>query len=179
MTIFAGLPIPSTSPWFLAGVAAHVAFGLACVVAGAVAMLSAKRPGRHPVAGSVYFWALAGVFLTACALAVARWAEDRVLFSLACLAFALAVAGREARRRRWPGWPRWHMTGMGLSYIVLLTAFYVDNGANLPLWRDLPPIAYWLTPSLVGLPIILWALVRHPLVRGAADSRPAPRVPPQ
>ena len=27
---------------------------------------------------------------------------------------------------------------MGASYILLLTAFYVDNGKNLPLWRELP-----------------------------------------
>ena len=30
-----------------------------------------------------------------------------------------------------------HITGMGTSYVLLLTAFYVDNGKNLPLWRDL------------------------------------------
>ena len=173
MTIIAGLPIPSTSPWFLAGVAAHVAFGVACVVAGAVAMLSAKRPGRHPLAGTVYFWSLAGVFVTACALALSRWTQDRTLFGLACVAFALAVLGRQARRRQWQQWPRWHMTGMGLSYVVLLTAFYVDNGPNLPLWRDLPPIAYWLAPSLAGWPILIWALLRHPLARAAGgDDRP-------
>lgn len=173
VTIVAGLPIPSTSPWFLAGAAAHIAFGLTCVVAGATAMLSRKGPGRHPLAGTIYFWALAGVFATAVALALARWAEDSTLFVLACVAFALAVFGRHARRRLWPGWPRWHMTGMGLSYVVLLTAFYVDNGANLPIWRSLPPVAYWLTPSLVGLPILLWALLRHPLARAQGSSRQA------
>jgi len=31
---------------------------------------------------------------------------------------------------------------MGVSYIVLLTAFYVDNGKSLPLWKELPPISY-------------------------------------
>jgi hypothetical protein len=55
---------------------------------------------------------------------------------------------------------------MGVSYVLLLTAFYVDNGSNLPLWRTLPPIAFWLLPSAVGLPIIAYALLRHPLVRG-------------
>ena len=24
-----------------------------------------------------------------------------------------------------------------------LTAFYVDNGKNLPLWKELPEIAFW------------------------------------
>lgn len=166
VTIIAGLPIPSTSPWFLAGVAAHVAFGLTAVIAGAMAMLSRKGPGRHPLAGTIYFWALGGVFGTAVALAAVRSKEDRKLFLLACLAFALAVAGRAARRRLWPGWPRWHMTGLGLSYVVLLTAFYVDNGPNLPLWRDLPAIAYWLTPGVVGAPFLILALLRHPLARG-------------
>ena len=61
------------------------------------------------------------------------------------------------------------MSGMGVSYIVMLTAFYVDNGKNLPVWRGLPPIAYWLAPSLVGLPILAIAFLRHPLARKAAS----------
>ena len=164
MTIIAGIPIPSTSPFFLAGVGLHVAFGLTAVAAGAAAMLSPKRAGRHPTAGGVYFWALAGVFATASVLAAVRWAEDGGLFGLATLSFGLAVMGRSARRRRWAQWPRWHMTGMGLSYIVMLTAFYVDNGKNLPVWRDLPSRVYWLAPSAVGLPILAVAFFRHPLV---------------
>jgi hypothetical protein len=167
-TVVAGIPIPSTSPLFLAGVGLHVVFGLTCVVSGALAMLSSKRAGRHPEAGTIYFWALAGVFATASALAAVRWADDRVLFMLACLSLGLAVVGRSARRRRWAQWPRWHMTGMGLSYIVLLTAFYVDNGKSLPIWRDLPPLAYWLAPGVAGLPILAFALIRHPVARAAA-----------
>jgi hypothetical protein len=73
--------------------------------------------------------------------------------------------GRAAQRRRWTGWMQLHITGMGLSHILLLTAFYVDNGRSLPLWRDLPPIMYWLLPAMVGLPLIIRALVRHPLMR--------------
>ena len=61
------------------------------------------------------------------------------------------------------------MAGMGLSYILLLTAFYVDNGPHLPLWRHLPPLAFWVLPGLVGLPILFWALVRHPLVRNSSS----------
>jgi hypothetical protein len=59
------------------------------------------------------------------------------------------------------------MTGMGASYILMITAFYVDNGPNLPLWRELPPIAFWILPTLVGTPILLNALLRHPLARSA------------
>ena len=53
---------------------------------------------------------------------------------------------------------------MGISYILLLMAFYVDNGKNLPLWRELPQIAFWLLPSAIGVPIIIYALQWHPVV---------------
>jgi hypothetical protein len=48
---------------------------------------------------------------------------------------------------------------------VLLTAFYVDNGPRLPLWKELPPIAFWTLPSLIGLPLLARALARHTRVR--------------
>jgi hypothetical protein len=54
---------------------------------------------------------------------------------------------------------------MGVSYILMLTAFYVDNGKNLPLWKELPEWAFWILPALIGAPLIIHALVRHPLVR--------------
>ena len=135
------------------------------MIAGAIAMLSRKQPGRHPQAGSVYYWALACAFATMTALAVSRWAENDYLFALGALSFAAATVGRMARTRRWPSWARVHLTGMGASYILLITAFYVDNGRNLPLWRELPQIAFWILPSLVGAPILLNAFFRHPVVR--------------
>ena len=49
---------------------------------------------------------------------------------------------------------------MGVSYILLLTAFYVDNGKSLPLWKELPSIAYWILPGAIGGPIIGRALLR-------------------
>jgi hypothetical protein len=59
---------------------------------------------------------------------------------------------------------------MGLSYILLLTAFYVDNGKNLPLWNKLPQIAFWVLPAAAGIPFIVRALLRHPLVRGFSTA---------
>jgi hypothetical protein len=53
----------------------------------------------------------------------------------------------------------------GASYILLLTAFYVDNGKNLPLWRELPQIAFWLLPGAIGAPIILYVLRKHPVIK--------------
>jgi hypothetical protein len=104
------------------------------------------------------------VFLTMAALSILRWPANTHLFVLGILSFGAGVIGRFARRRLWPGWLPMHVTAMAVSYILLLTAFYVDNGPHLPLWRSLPPLAYWLLPSLVGVPILVWALRRHPLI---------------
>ena len=150
---------------FLTVVGVHVLLGLVCVGTGAVAMLSEKRGGRHPSFGTIYFWCLVGVFLTATGLAAVRWAEDYHLFILGALSFAAACLGRQARRDRWRYWARLHISGMGSSYVLLLIAFYVDNGKSLPLWRELPPVAYWLVPASIGIPLIVRALLWHPLVR--------------
>jgi hypothetical protein len=149
-----GIPIPSSSPLFLGIVAVHVAAGLICTVAGIIAMVASKRAGRHPRAGTVYYWSLVVVFLSMAALSILRWPHNTHLFMLGSLSFSAGAIGRMARRRLWRGWLPVHMTGMAVSYILLLTAFYADNGPHLPLWRSLPPLAYWLLPSIVGLPIL-------------------------
>lgn len=173
----AGIRVPSNSPWFLGVVAIHVLFALACVVTGFVAMLSDKRPGRHPTVGTIYYRCLAVVVGSATVLSVMRWAEDYPLFILGALSYLCAAVGRAARRRGGANWLRVHVTAMGMSYILLVTAFYVDNGKSLPLWRDLPAFALWLVPSAVGLPLILYALVRHPLIRQARRTLQTPSTP--
>lgn len=170
MTNIAGIELPSTDPTFLVIVGIHILLGLACTVTGVIAMLSPKRAGRHPRYGTIYLWCLAGVFLTATSLAAVRWTEDYHLFVLGALSFGAAFLGRTARRRRWRAWARLHIVCMGLSYVLLLTAFYVDNGKNLPLWKELPSIAYWLVPSAVGLPLIIRAARWHPLTRISTAS---------
>ena len=159
-----GIPIPSSSPLFLSVVAVHVAAGIICTLAGVVAMLAPKRIGRHPSAGTVYYRSLVVVFLSMAALSILRWPANTHLLILGALSFGAGFFGRRARRRS-PQRLRMHAAGMSLSYILLLTAFYVDNGAHLPLWRSLPSWAYWLLPSIVGLPILVWVLTRHPLLR--------------
>jgi hypothetical protein len=164
-TVILGIEVPSTDPIFLTALGFHVVAGLVCVVTGAVAMLSDKRPGRHPRFGTIYYWSLSIVFVTMTVLSFMRWAENSHLFILGMLAFTAASVGRTARQQRWHNWVRLHIAGMGSSYVLLLTAFYVDNGPNLPLWRELPSFAFWLLPTAIGLPIIARALLRHPLVK--------------
>ncbi|HEV3494783.1 MAG TPA: DUF2306 domain-containing protein, partial [Actinomycetes bacterium] len=56
---------------------------------------------------------------------------------------------------------------------------YVDNGPQLPVWDRLPSLAYWLLPSLIGVPLILRALARRRLlVRPASRGRPGSGGPP-
>jgi hypothetical protein len=163
--VIGGIPIPSDAPQFLTVLGIHVLFGLTAVVTGAVAMFSGKAPGRHPRFGTYYYWSLAVVFVTTAALAAMRWTENYHLFVLGVLSFGTAWTGRTARRRRWPRWLELHISGLGASYVLLLTAFYVDNGPNLPLWNKLPSIAFWVLPAAFGVPLIVRALRHHPLVR--------------
>jgi hypothetical protein len=174
-TVVPGIPIPSTNPVFLAIIGVHVLFGLAAVITGAFAMLSKKGRGRHSNFGTIYFWCLLGVFVTMSALSFMRWAENYHLFILGVLSFSSAFLGRAAVQWRLHQWPRLHLTGMGVSYIFMLTAFYVDNGKNLPLWRELPQIAFWILPSAIGIPLILYTLLRHPLVLELSRSLPSAR----
>ena len=165
-TNLAGIEIPSTDPLFLAVVVGiHIPLGLVCVVIGALAMLSKKGRGRHSTLGQIYFWSLLALFMSATFLSVIRWVENFHLFVLGMMAFASAWFGRTALRQRWSCWARLHIAGMGLSYVLMLVAFYVDNGKHLPLWKDLPHFMYWLLPLLAGLPLIVRALLWHPLVQ--------------
>lgn len=166
-TVIAGVTVPSDSPLFLATVAVHVAIAVVCIVAVFVAMLSTKQRGRHSSFGTLYFWCLCALVLFASTLAIARWHEDYPLFLLGIGAVGAALVGRRAVRWRPAHWARVHLAAMGTSVIFMLIAFYVDNGPQLPLWRDLPSFAYWLVPMLVGVPIIAWAWWRHPLARGS------------
>jgi hypothetical protein len=168
-TTVLGIVIPSIDHLFLGVVALHVLAGLASVIFGIAAMLVTKERGRHSAMGILYFWCLCGVFLTATILASMRWAEDYVLFLLGTLAFSLVALGRLAVVQAWG--LRFHMVFMGASYIVLVTAFYVDNGKILPIWRNFPAIAYWMVPALIGIPLILRALARHPLLRSYNETR--------
>lgn len=142
-------------------IAVHVGCGGVAVACGAGAMLARKGSRRHRRFGRVYLAALAGLGLTAPVLAAVDWAHRWQLAALGGLAVVAAAAGLAAVRLRRPARLAAHITGMGSAYILMLTAFYVDNGPRLPLWNQLPPIAFWLLPAAVGTPALLGALLRR------------------
>ena len=132
-------------------------------------MLSPKRRGRHPKAGRIYYTALCVVCATAVGMAAMRWPEDAYLVVLGTVSLAAASLAYLARHYQWHGWIRLHIVGMGTSYIVLMTAFYVDNSPRLPVWDRLPELTFWIVPSLIGFPLVVRAVVRH---RAGLDAPP-------
>ncbi len=160
-----GFEIPTDNPFFLTTLSIHILTALTCVLTGIFAMLSKKQIGLHPNSGTIYFWSLFIVFITVTIMAVMRLKEDYHLLILGFISFGSAWIGRKARKNKWKKWSIIHISAMGNSYIFLLIAFYTDNGKFLPLWKNLNPIFYWLLPSIVGFPILIRTLFRHPLSR--------------
>lgn len=169
--IIDGIPIPDDRPIFLGVLAVHVVAGAVAVIAGAITAFARKRPGVHPRLGRGYFVALSVVFVSLVVLSILRWPHNTHLLLIGTATYAFALTGVLARRHRWNRWMLVHGTCMGLAYIGLLTGFYVDNGPNLPLWRDLPAFTHWLLPAAVGVPILVLALRRNLRPRRPAASR--------
>jgi hypothetical protein len=167
-----GDQVGSTAPVFLAFLAVHVVAGMTAVIAGAVAALTRKGSARHVRAGRWFYRAITTVFATAAALSILRWRQDYHLFIIGAVAFAAATIGYLHRRRRRPG-DAGHIAGMGIGYVAMLTAFYVDNGPHLPLWDRLPSLTFWFLPAAIGAPIITRAILasRDRESRAATGSR--------
>ena len=153
-----GDEVGSTAPVFLSFLVVHIAAGLTAVVTGAIAALTPKGSPRHVRAGRWFYRAITVVFLTATALSIMRWRQDYHLLIIGSVAMTAATVGYLHRPRHQPG-DSAHILGMGIGYVAMLTAFYVDNGPHLPLWDRLPPLTFWFLPSVVGAPVITSAVV--------------------
>ncbi len=153
-----GEEVGSTAAVFLAFLAIHVIAGLTAIVTGAIAALSRKGGRRHVRAGRWFYRAITAVFATATALSIMRWRQDYHLLIIGVVAFIAATIGYLHRRMHRPG-DGPHILGMGIGYVAMLTAFYVDNGPHLPLWDRLPPLTFWFLPAAVGAPIIARVMI--------------------
>ena len=154
-----GFEISSDSRVFLTVLSFHVLAALGSVVTGIIAMLSPKRSGRHPRFGTIYYWCLTVVFMSATVLAAMRWSDDAYLFSLGAASFS----GRNRRTCR----PTRTMARVGTnSYLedgIVLhhNAHRISHGQ----WQKLAGLEgpserglYWLIPSAVGVPLIVRAV---------------------
>ena len=145
----------------------HVGCGSTGLLLGPVAMFSAKRRGRHTLAGEAYHWVFLVLFLSAVALAVLNWDQVWWLAPVGAFSYAFALLGYLSGKVRWRGWLRFHVAGQGGSYIAMVTALLVVNtgvGSPLP----------WLVPTLIGAPIISW--VNAQVAAGKRPKRRSGRV---
>ncbi len=147
----------------------HALAGLTTGITGVLAFRAPKRRGRHHRWGKCYLWAYTVVFLTATILSVQRWPADAYLFALATIGYGLALEGYGARRfRRKPflarllgkQWIVAHIVGVIGSYVVLWTAFYVDNAHLIPGLKELPTLTFWVLPTVIALPFTVLSLFR-------------------
>lgn len=158
----------------------HGLTGLTRGVTGVMTFRVPKGPGRHHQWGKRYLWAYSLVFLTATILSVQRWQADAYLFLLAVLGYGFALCGYSARRFRQAlrmlrvlgeQWVVVHLVGMIGSYVVLWTAFYVDNAHLIPLLNQLPTLTFWVLPGLIGFPFVVLSISRFAPKRVAPSKR--------
>ena len=57
-------------------------------------------------------------------------------------------------------WISAHIVGMIGSYVVLWTAFYVDNAHLFPGLKELPTLTFWVLPTVIALPFLVVSLSR-------------------
>lgn len=160
-----GIPLPSDDRWFVAVVVIHILFSFVAVLTGLVAMLKEKNSRGHARFGMIYYWAMICAFATVVVLAAMQWPHNNHLFVIGVLATIFVLSGRWIAKRKSHQWARLHTICMGLSYILLLTGFYVDNGKHLPFWNQFPAWFFYIFPALIGLPTITRVLNKHPLTK--------------
>lgn len=170
-----GLPLSFFFP-----LVAHALAGLTTGVTGMLAFRAPKHRGRHHQWGKCYLWAYAVVFFTATILSVQRWPTDAYLFVLVMVGSGFALGGYGARRFRLAPWlmhvlgRQWvmiHIIGMAGSYIVLWTAFYVDNAHLIPGLNRLPLLMFWILPTVIGIPFMVLSLSRFASKGETSPSR--------
>jgi hypothetical protein len=124
-----------------------------------------KGRGRHSTLGTTYFWRLLALASSATLLSAMRWVENYHLFALGVSSFASAWLGRSALRQRWPLWARLHIAGMGLSYVLMVVAFYVDNGKTIAVLEGAASFHVLAATSTVRRSAHRLWLLRHPLAQ--------------
>ena len=65
-----------------------------------------------------------------------------------------------------------HLSGMIGSYVVLWTAFFVDNAHLFPGLNRLPTLTFWVAPTLIAVPFLVRSIARF-APKTAAPSPPA------
>jgi hypothetical protein len=142
---------------------AHNLMGTGALLLGPLAMLARKEQGFHTRVGEIYHALVLGVCITAAALAILGWDRSAAFLPIAIGSYAFALAGYVAAKVRFSGWLRIHVVGQGGSYIAMTTALLVVNLGRGSFWA-------WVLPTLVGTPLIAWAICRISRFSGAQGA---------
>lgn len=132
----------------------HIVAGYLALGIGLVAMFAPKKRGRHTTTGRIYFWLVTAVCASAIVLAILNWEVSSYLFYIAIFSFIFALFGYRAYIKKRKNWMVTHIAGMGGSYIAMVTAFIVVNQQNVPAFKEIPSLVFWLLPTIIGTPII-------------------------
>jgi|SRR5690625_624626 len=136
----------------------HIIAGSFCLVAGAINFSVKKVRGYHTKIGEWYHGGYFVIFITSIGMAIIHWSESAYLFYIAIFSYGLALFGYLARKKRWNSWLSMHIGGMAGSYIGIITAVLVVNGANIPLINQIPSLLLWFIPTIIGTPIIIFVV---------------------
>lgn len=118
-------------------------------------MSSRKKKGRHTYSGEIYHWSYVLVFISAVVMSILHWEESAYLFYIAVFSYALALLGYLSSKIRWKNWLGSHIGGMLGAYIGIVTATIVVNVPKIPVLNELPPLMFWLLPTIIGTPFII------------------------
>jgi uncharacterized membrane protein len=134
--------------------ALHVAAGVLGLVLGAVVIWLSRDAPVLDGRSVTYHWTVLAVCLTAIGLSLLDLAGLWWLIPVAAFAYALALLGYLAPRRRFTGWQAAYAHGQGGSYIALVTALLVValtvDGPLKGAASALP----WALPVVVGTLLI-------------------------
>jgi signal transduction histidine kinase len=132
----------------------HVTAGALGLLLGAVVIWSGRESPLLDRGSGAYHWIVLVVSLSAVGLLALDWPELWWLALLAAFAYALALLGYLAPRRRFGGWHAAYAHGQGGSYIALVTALLVVAlTVDGPVGGAAAALA-WVLPTLVGTSLI-------------------------
>ncbi|WP_342754381.1 DUF2306 domain-containing protein [Bacillus sp. PK3_68] len=135
---------------FLFILTVHIVTGFICLFTGLFAGFSNKKKGKHTISGEIYFWSYALFFLSALIMAITHWEESAYLFYIALFSFSFALIGYFSVKKKKRNWLNRHIAGMLGSYIGIVTATLVVNSPHIPFLNDIPILAIWLLPTMIG-----------------------------
>lgn len=147
--------------------ALHITAGVLALTLGPLALLAARRRGPVNAVATAYHWAVLAVCVSAAALVAAAPGRLWWLLPVAAGSYALALLGLRTARRPGSRARRLHLHGQGGSYIALVTALLVVSVGS--------PLS-WIAPTLIGSPLITWAIRREEARRSATRVLDAPRI---